>query len=275
MAGKGGGAWKVAYADFVTAMMAFFLVMWIVAQNKPIKEAVSSYFKDPYGTGSKSSGMGLLQGRDGQAPAVKSASKDMRNPLRGSGEKEPKTISMGDQPGAAGRKNVTIQLQEGDRSSVGTQIPFPPDAGELADAGINRLDELVPQLLGKSNKIEIRGHAGRRPAAPDGASHDAWQLCYDRCQSTLKYLVEKGVEPERIRLSQAGAFEPRISAESQADNSRVEVYLLGEYMKETKPVEEKTSERPANPAKPRPKGRVLRGPTTHVEADAAGQPMPQ
>ena len=46
MAGKGGGAWKVAYADFVTAMMAFFLVMWIVAQNKPVKEAVAAYFKD-------------------------------------------------------------------------------------------------------------------------------------------------------------------------------------------------------------------------------------
>ena len=38
MAGKGGGAWKVAYADFVTAMMAFFLVMWIVGQDKPVKQ---------------------------------------------------------------------------------------------------------------------------------------------------------------------------------------------------------------------------------------------
>ena len=80
MAGKGGGAWKVAYADFVTAMMAFFIVMWIVAQNKPVKEAVAGYFKDPMGTGAKSSGMGLLAGRDGQAPQVKTLSKDMRNP---------------------------------------------------------------------------------------------------------------------------------------------------------------------------------------------------
>ena len=38
MAGKGGGSWKVAYADFVTAMMAFFMVMWILAQNKPVQE---------------------------------------------------------------------------------------------------------------------------------------------------------------------------------------------------------------------------------------------
>ena len=42
-----GGAWKVAYADFVTAMMAFFLVMWIVGLSNPIKQAIAGYFKDP------------------------------------------------------------------------------------------------------------------------------------------------------------------------------------------------------------------------------------
>lgn len=47
MAGKGGGAWKVAYADFVTAMMAFFLVMWICGQDQKVKRAVSYYFNDP------------------------------------------------------------------------------------------------------------------------------------------------------------------------------------------------------------------------------------
>src|SRR5947209_6547985 len=50
MAGKGGGAWKVAYADFVTAMMAFFLVMWLCAQNQEVKRSVSEYFSDPFGT---------------------------------------------------------------------------------------------------------------------------------------------------------------------------------------------------------------------------------
>ena len=49
MAGHGGGAWKVAYADFVTAMMAFFMVMWICAQSKPVKQAISQYFNDPGG----------------------------------------------------------------------------------------------------------------------------------------------------------------------------------------------------------------------------------
>jgi chemotaxis protein MotB len=50
MAAKGGGAWKVAYADFVTAMMAFFLVMWICGQDQKLRGAVSHYFNDPFDT---------------------------------------------------------------------------------------------------------------------------------------------------------------------------------------------------------------------------------
>src|SRR5580698_8408197 len=51
MAGKGGGgSWKVAYADFVTAMMAFFLVMWICGQDQKVRRSVSDYFSDPLGT---------------------------------------------------------------------------------------------------------------------------------------------------------------------------------------------------------------------------------
>jgi len=49
--GHHGGAWKVAYADFVTAMMALFIVLWLMNSSKPIQEAISGYFKDPAGTG--------------------------------------------------------------------------------------------------------------------------------------------------------------------------------------------------------------------------------
>ena len=49
--GHHGGAWKVAYADFVTAMMALFIVLWLMNTSKPIQEAISGYFKDPAGIG--------------------------------------------------------------------------------------------------------------------------------------------------------------------------------------------------------------------------------
>jgi chemotaxis protein MotB len=50
---KGGGSWKVAYADFVTAMMAFFLVMWIGAQDAKTRQSVANYFVDPSGVAKK------------------------------------------------------------------------------------------------------------------------------------------------------------------------------------------------------------------------------
>src|SRR5437764_14748636 len=60
--GHHGGAWKVAYADFVTAMMALFIVLWLMNLSKPVREAIAGYFKDPAGTannlGSKAEGPG-------------------------------------------------------------------------------------------------------------------------------------------------------------------------------------------------------------------------
>src|SRR5262249_47352316 len=68
--GHHGGAWKVAYADFVTAMMALFIVLWLLNTSKPVREAIAGYFKDPSGTGNKtgttmtSSGEALVVSKD-------------------------------------------------------------------------------------------------------------------------------------------------------------------------------------------------------------------
>src|SRR5688572_15077933 len=62
--GHHGGAWKVAYADFVTAMMAFFLVMWIVGQSPQVKAGVAGYFRDP-GAFEQGQGLGVLPGASG------------------------------------------------------------------------------------------------------------------------------------------------------------------------------------------------------------------
>lgn len=61
MAGKGGGSWKVAYADFVTAMMAFFLVMWIGAQDVKVRQSVANYFVDPSGVSKAPKSGGLME----------------------------------------------------------------------------------------------------------------------------------------------------------------------------------------------------------------------
>src|SRR5947199_8847146 len=55
-----GGSWKVAYADFVTAMMAFFLVLWLLSMDQQLKEQIQSYFNDPYTTSNSMAGISKL-----------------------------------------------------------------------------------------------------------------------------------------------------------------------------------------------------------------------
>src|SRR5258707_854146 len=61
-----GGAWKVAYADFITAMMALFLVLWLTAQDTKIKEAIERAFRNPFSSATKES-MGIIPNKDVQA----------------------------------------------------------------------------------------------------------------------------------------------------------------------------------------------------------------
>ena len=90
-AGGHGGAWKVAYADFVTAMMALFIVLWIVGQNQTVKDAISEYFKDPVAFEEKikaRGGTGILpdfsppQAKSGDQPAALHVSEAPANDLK-------------------------------------------------------------------------------------------------------------------------------------------------------------------------------------------------
>ena len=236
MAGKGGGAWKVAYADFVTAMMAFFLVMWIVAQNKPVKEAVAKYFRDPLGTVGAATGPTMAIATDGGGLSnLKAPPKGPRGFGRGPSKAESKaalgSIMKGGAPLEGG--------QEPGSSRVGTVIVFAEDSAELDEHAKEQLLAMAPALIGKPNKIEIRGHATGRPLPAGSPYADAWQLSYARCLATLKFLDEAGVEPHRMRLSQAGPHEPNQLPDNSdwaTQNSRVEVYMLGEFVSDSKKV---------------------------------------
>jgi len=97
VAGKGGGAWKVAYADFVTAMMAFFLVMWICGQDQSVRRAVSFYFNDPFNSSnigfskvSKRAGSMMQQPDTGNVPLQENVALGRgRNPYL---SKEPNSV---------------------------------------------------------------------------------------------------------------------------------------------------------------------------------------
>ncbi len=99
MAAKGGGAWKVAYADFVTAMMAFFMVMWLVSQKPGVKEAVAKYFSDPVGSSKRPGRVGAIFGnpQTGSLPRGEEAALGKgRSSYTDPGESSPATKMVGD-----------------------------------------------------------------------------------------------------------------------------------------------------------------------------------
>lgn len=213
MAGSG-GAWKVAYADFVTAMMAFFLVMWITSQNQDVREAIAHHFQDPFAPVgfSEAKSQGAPRHSD-QAPASRAA---------------PPTE---DKPRREVRRPTYLLTGQGQATSIGAVVFFDEGAVELSPAASEELSRLIPWLKGKPQKVEIRGHASRRPL-PEGSPHrDAWELSYARCVAVMTKLEDGGVQPERIRLSQGGAYEMILEDGRPAAlemSERVEVRMLDE-----------------------------------------------
>jgi chemotaxis protein MotB len=243
MAGAG-GAWKVAYADFVTAMMAFFMVMWIVAQNQEVKTAIAEHFSDPFAN--------VVEGED---PTPKRA-KAPRN--------MPRPDNTPDETNQRGKgvQAVLLTSRGGERTSVGTVVHFLEDSAELNADGIKRLRELAALLHGKPQKIEIRGHSSRRPLPEGSPFADHWQLSYARCLAVLKALEELGLTRDRMRLSQAAGNEP-LNAPDEAlpggGYARVEVVMLNEttavpVSEQAKPTgpRRKSSSAPSGQAKPTP-----------------------
>jgi chemotaxis protein MotB len=213
MAGKGGGAWKVAYADFVTAMMAFFLVMWITAQSEQIKEAIAHHFNDPFAPLSEEPGEG--------AEFRKRAKHDAPGRLSHQDERE----------AGGGGRSLLLTNAGGERTSIGTIVYFAEESAELDGPALRRLAEFAPFVAGKPQRIEIRGHSTRRPLAPTSAFRDHWQLTYERCLAVMAALEELGIPRDRMRLSQAAGNEPvsRFNAKLPGGgNARVEVSLLNE-----------------------------------------------
>lgn len=213
MAG-GGGAWKVAYADFVTAMMAFFLVMWITSQNQEVREAIAHHFQDPFAPVgfSEAKTQGAPRHSD-QAPANRAAP-----PTE---DKQRREV----------RRPTYLLTGQGKATSIGAVLFFDEGTVEINPAASEELGRLIPWLKGKPQKVEIRGHASRRPLPEGSPYRDAWQLSYARCVAVMTQLEQGGIQPERLRLSQGGAYEAIIEDGRQAGlemSERVEVRMLDE-----------------------------------------------
>ncbi|MCB2231030.1 OmpA family protein [bacterium] len=242
--GHHGGSWKVAFADFMTAMMAFFLVMWLVGQSDQVKKNVSEYFRDPGKYQTKGSS-GVLKGstsvlkRDGDAAStvVKQIVKKEHLP---SAEEQKKMavaaqgiLNELEKQSAFQRlkKNVKLQMtSEGLRiilnESENAPAFFEPGSSKLLQKSAIILVTIARQLGQLQNSLVVEGHTDQSRTGDAGYSN--WELSADRANSARQLMEVSGLRKGQVREVRGYADKIPMIAHSPEDprNRRVSILVL-------------------------------------------------
>ncbi len=233
--GPHGGAWKLAYADLVTAMMAFFLVMWIVGLDVKTRNGLAEYFSNPgaFRIDYKSSPYILrTDGRASlQAEKVEVSSRRVVNIDINEAEALAGRIrasSSADSALSAARSHMDVRVVDDgvhiEFSETSTGTLFVPGSAELLPAGRQLLQAIAPTLLGAGRGLVVRGYAARRP---DGVRYGPWDLSIDRANSVRKALVSGGFPPGRLnRVEGLADRQPKIAEAPDAiENDRISLLI--------------------------------------------------
>ncbi len=208
--GHHGGAWKVAYADFVTAMMAFFLVMWLVSQSQEVKQNVAGYFRDPgVFEHERSNGMlaggtpGMEPGRSPEAmtpkpdpsatvrekQSLETAAEQIRKQL----ENAPNIATLRDQiEFTFTAEGLRIELVERSGSSF-----FDSGSAMLRGESVRILAIIAAELQTLPNDIALEGHTDSRPYA-SGNGYGNWELSADRANAARRVMQSNGIKAEQV-----------------------------------------------------------------------------
>ena len=226
--GHHGGAWKVAYADFVTAMMSLFIVLWLMNANVKIRQAVAGYFNDPRG---KSTMTGSDQAGTDDSLAI---TKDNITQLK---EKIEATIKkMNDLKSLQNAIQITI-TPEGLRIELletkdGTF--FDTGSAVLNKNGLELLKMLSEQLGGLPNRVSIEGHTDARPyASKDGYGN--WELSTDRANAARRVMQNAGLRVNQVSQVRGYADQKLRVPANPMDPSNRRISLIVQYVTEDAP----------------------------------------
>ena len=202
-----GGAWKVAYADFVTAMMAFFMVLWLVSQtDQEVRTELSDYFRTGVFTGAPS----ILNGGSG----IQSRG---YFDVVGSSHTQPEQVTfervslavlakieqmLGEDSGMKSLKDqikvsvteegLLIQILDG-----GENLLFESSSAELKPKLVDILEHIAPVLARLSNQIQVHGHTDARPF-PAGSGRSNWSLSFERADRARAVLEKSGLRAGQV-----------------------------------------------------------------------------
>jgi len=209
MAKKGGhhgGAWKVAYADFTTAMMALFIVLWLTSQDQRIKDAVERAFRNPFSSVTKDS-TGIIPSKNTQAVRTESGNFDSASAieltiLRRLNQDIMKSLEASKNEDES-ESPVKLELTtEGLRINVFDRSHrpiFEPQSTRFTPYGDWVFSTLAWEISRYTNFcIELEGHT-EKGHAPVSAEYGDWELSADRANAVRRKLIETGVLDPQIR----------------------------------------------------------------------------
>jgi chemotaxis protein MotB len=189
--GHHGGAWKVAYADFVTALMALFIVLWLLNAAPKVKEAVAGYFNDPAGTG-KLSGSNM----SGTGSGVEVSKDDMgqlKDKLAAAMKEAPNFAKMKDQVEmTVTGEGLRIELLEGEKAMFFESGRPVPTAN-----GRELLTRLAEELGKLPNRLVIEGHTDSQPYS-NGGHYTNWELSADRANQARELMQSAGLRADQV-----------------------------------------------------------------------------
>lgn len=217
--GHHGGAWKVAYADFVTAMMAFFMVMWILGMSEEQKDAIAAYFNDPVGysrkvptydfsVGPTEQPSSMFEGSPSESQAIirdreelDSAEAQIEQAIENDAELKHLAAS-GDLEVKQTEEGLVLELIE---NEAGGEVFFQVGSSSVRDQARMVFEKLSPILAATKRLMKIEGHTDARPFP--GAGYDNFDLSSERANAVRRLMMSHGVDAKQI-----------LGAEGRADN---------------------------------------------------------
>jgi chemotaxis protein MotB len=249
--GHHGGAWKVAYADFVTAMMALFIVLWLLSSSsKQTQVAISGYFKDPSGTASK---LGTsLAGTGESIPITKQDMAMLKEKLQKTIQKIndldrlKKNIEM-----TVTAEGLRIELIESEKGTF-----FESGSAVLNKSGQELLSLLAAELGKVPNHISVEGHTDAKPFTGK-SSYSNWELSSDRANAARRLMQQPdGLRPDQVTQVRGFADQRLRNLKDPFDSANRRISIIVQYLgsnaDEANSADKDGKE--SEPAKPSPEG---------------------
>lgn len=218
--------WVVTFGDMMSLLLTFFIMLVSMSEMKQEEKfkAMLESMRRQFGHEASTSSMlaGETHGNSAIPFIAPSHSRSLRKNLQKGGN---------DVAGVPGDHSRVQSIRPGRSATTGGVIYFNELSADLTDEAREALKTIAKQVAGKPQKLEVRGHTSRRPVNTAQGVRDHWDLAYNRCYNVMQFLIEQGIEPERIRLGSAGAYEPvenGLDPLERERNARVEVLMWDE-----------------------------------------------